>query len=274
MTETISPQAKAFKAGELQSLSLDTIKTMAPAAFATSPASYITKRYKFVPTLEVIEHMARLGYVVTNAKQSKTKVTLRENYGTHILEFQNPELFIKNSDNEVEARPTIVFLNSHDGSRPYQFEQGIFRLICANGAIVKQTDLGSFRERHTKLTFEEIKTMISEKSSKLPMLVENINRWSGHEMTEKQRRQFAIDALITRLGEDRQFENYEIFSVLEPRREADKGNSLWHVFNRVQENIIRGGFQVNNRQARAITNPLADMEINQGLWQLAEQYAS
>jgi hypothetical protein len=30
---------------------------------------------------------------------------------------------------------------------------------------------------------------------------------------------------------------------------------------------------MNNRTARAITNPIADMEINQGLWQVAEEYA-
>ena len=43
--------------------------------------------------------------------------------------------------------------------------------------------------------------------------------------------------------------------------------------NILQENIIKGGFQLNDRQARAITNPVEDLNLNQGLWQLAEAYA-
>jgi hypothetical protein len=94
------------------------------------------------------------------------------------------------------------------------------------------------------------------------------------EMTAKQRRQFAVDALLLRLGEDRKVEDYEINSVLETRRVEDKGQSLWRTFNAVQENIIKGGFQMNERTARGITNPVQDMVLNQGLWQLADSYAN
>ena len=258
-----------------QTLSLDAAKTAAPAIFATKPASYINlKRYHFTPTTDVIDSMDKLGWKLTAAKQSKTNVPLRRDFGTHIVTFQHPDLYIKDANGGIEGRPTVNLLNSHDGSRPINFEMGIFRLVCSNGLMVKDKDFGGFKERHTKYDFNAIRSMIEEKVSGLNTVLEKINRWNSVEMRPLDRKQFAIDALILRAGEERQPEEYEIMGVLEARREADAPNTLWHVFNRVQENVIKGGFQMNNRTARAITNPIADMELNQGLWQLAEAYAS
>ena len=260
---------------EIKVLSLDQAREKAPAIFATKPADYINlNRYKFTPTTDIIEHMDTMGWKLTNAKQSKTKVPLRQNFGVHITEFQHPDLYIKNSEGSVEARPTVVLLNSHDGSRPINFEMGLFRLVCSNGLMVKDKDFGGFKERHTKYTLQEVQNMIEQKMLGLNSTVEKINRWSGIEMSAKDRRAFAIDALALRLGEEKVAEDYEIMEILSPRRDADAPNTLWHTFNRVQENIIRGGYQMNNRTARPITNPIQDMVLNQGLWSLADEYAT
>ena len=260
---------------EIKVLSLDQAREKAPAIFATKPADYINlNRYKFTPTTDIINHMDTLGWKLTNAKQSKTKVPLRRNFGVHITEFQHPDLYIKNSEGRVEARPTVVLLNSHDGSRPINFEMGLFRLVCSNGLMVKDKDFGGFKERHTKYTLQEVQNMIEQKMLGLNSTVEKINRWSGIEMSAKDRRAFAIDALALRLGEEKVAEDYEIMEILSPRRDADAPNTLWHTFNRVQENIIRGGYQMNNRTARPITNPIQDMVLNQGLWSLADKYAT
>ena len=260
---------------DIKVMDLKRAKELAPAIFATEPASYINlNRYKFTPTTDIINHMDTLGWKLTNAKQSKTKVPLRQNFGVHITEFQHPDLYIKNSEGRVEARPTVVLLNSHDGSRPINFEMGLFRLVCSNGLMVKDKDFGGFKERHTKYTLQEVQNMIEQKMLGLNSTVEKINRWSGIEMSAKDRRAFAIDALALRLGEEKVAEDYEIMEILSPRRDADAPNTLWHTFNRVQENIIRGGYQMNNRTARPITNPIQDMVLNQGLWSLADKYAT
>jgi len=260
---------------EIKILSLEQAKEKAPAIFATKPADYINlNRYKFTPTTDIINHMDTLGWKLTNAKQSNTKIPLRQNFGVHITEFQHPELYIKNAEGGIEARPTVVLLNSHDGSRPINFEMGLFRLVCSNGLMVKDKDFGGFKERHTKYTLQEVQNMIEQKMQGLSNTVEKINRWSGIEMSAKDRRSFAIDALALRLGEEKIAEDYEIMEILAPRRDADAPNTLWHTFNRVQENIIRGGYQMNNRTARPITNPIQDMVLNQGLWSLADQYAT
>jgi len=104
--------------------------------------------------------------------------------------------------------------------------------------------------------------------------VGTISKWAEKEMTAAERRRFATESLALRISGDRQAEEYEIMEILNPRREADKANTLWHTFNRVQENLIKGGYQMNNRTARAITNPLEDMVLNQGLWQIADGFVA
>ena len=265
--------ASNFKNNVITSISLDSARTLAPAIFATSPAPTIkSPKYEFTPTFEVIDHMQDMGYLLTGVKQSKSNVDLRKNWGIHITRFQHPDLYIKNPQGEIEARPEVVLINSHDGTRPIQFEMGLFRLVCENGLVVKSQDMGSFRERHTKMNFKAVKDLIDSKVSGLQKVVNKISQWNMVELTDKQRFNFAVEALALRMGTDRQPEQYEIMDILNPKRKADEGNSLWHTYNVLQENMIKGGFQLNNRQARAIKNPIEDFNINQDLWQLADSY--
>ncbi len=119
------------------------------------------------------------------------------------------ELFIKNPEGDVEARPEVVLINSHDGTRPIQFEMGLFRLVCENGLVIKDQDMGSFRERHTKLNFQGVKDLISEKVDGLKNVVSKISQWNMKEMSDKERYNFAVEALALRLSTDRKPEQYK-----------------------------------------------------------------
>ena len=260
---------------DIQSISMDRAKVMAPAIFATEPASYINQKlYTFTPTTGIIDQMNAQGWQLTKVQQSQSKSELRKDYGIHIVRFQHPDIYIKDGNGGVEARPEIVVINSHDGTKPLQFEAGLFRLVCENGLVLKTQDFGGFKERHTKFTLDSLKTKIDEKMSIMNKTVGTISKWAEKEMTAAERRLFATAALALRISGDRQAEEYEIMEILNPRREADKANTLWHTFNRVQENLIKGGYQMNNRTARAITNPMEDMVLNQGLWQIADGFVA
>jgi hypothetical protein len=65
-----------------------------------------------------------------------------------------------------------------------------------------------------------------------------------------------------------------IMDVLNVERDADHGNDLWAVFNRVEEKIINGGYSYGrkNRKARSIKNFQQDIALNEQLWELAGQY--
>lgn len=258
-----------------QGLTLDQIRESAPAAMATIPAARMTDRYKFTSTLDLIDHMDTMGYKVTSARQSISKANpIYKDYGTHIIGFENPEFYMKNAEGTVEARPRIYLINDHCGCRPVQWEQGIFRLVCSNGLVIKSQDMGGFKERHLKYDLEGIKLIVDEKVQQMEAAVKKINQWVTRQMTEREMYQFATEALALRLEGDRLPERYEILGVLEARRPIDAQKNLWTVMNVVQENIIKGGFSLNEREARAIKNPIKDFNINQSLWQIAEKYSN
>lgn len=260
---------------QFNTLTLDQAIAQAPAIAATKPADRVTKRYNFVSTLDIIENMDKLGWSITAAKQSMSKEgTMYRNFGTHILTFQRPDLYVKAEDGSIEARPSVVFINSHDGTRPLQAELGIFRLVCSNGLVVKTQDFGGFRERHSKLDLEATKKLLDEKLQLMTPTVEKMTVWSQTQMKSIDMKKFAENALKLRVGEEREIAEHEIRGILEAKRDQDRGSSLWKVFNRVQENLTKGGFMLGERQARAIKNPVADLVLNQGLWQLAEEFAS
>ncbi|ECG6091092.1 TPA: DUF932 domain-containing protein, partial [Escherichia coli] len=65
--------------------------------------------------------------------------------------------------------------------------------------------------------------------------------------------------------------------IITPRRWEDKQNDLWTTWQRVQENMIKGGLSGRsasgkNTRTRAITGIDGDIRINKALWMIAEQF--
>jgi len=257
-------------------MTLETARDKAPGIFAPGPASNLSKQYKFVSSLELIEHLDAQGWRLTNAKQSgsSTGNPFYTTHGIHLMEFQHEDVYMKDNHGGVEGRPTIVVCNSSNGLRPLQIEAGVFRLVCSNGLVIKTQDFGGMKERHIKYSQDEVKLIVDQKVDLMEKAVGRINVWNQREMTERERYQFAAEALALRLADDRKPEQYEIVDLLQPRRKEDHGKSLWLTYNTIQEGIIKGGFSLNERVARAIKNPLLDLQINQELWAMAEKYAS
>lgn len=255
-------------------MTLETAREKAASIFASAPHSRLSKDYKFTSSLQLIEHLDSSGWKLVDAKQSKSTNPLYNEFGTHIMKFAHPEIYMKDTDGGIEGRPQIIILNNHNGDRPLQIEAGCFRLVCSNGLMIKTQDFGTVKERHIKYTQEQVSMIVDEQVLKMESAVKRINHWISRPMTSKEQFAFATEALALRLADDRKPEQYELISLLEPKRKEDAQNDLWHVFNRTQENLIKGGFELNERTARAITNPITDLEINLKLWEIAEKYAN
>ena len=68
-----------------------------------------------------------------------------------------------------------------------------------------------------------------------------------------------------------------IEDLLAPMRTEDEGNTLWNVFNVLQEKMIKGGFSATGkngkvRKQRPISSIKKDVDYNQRLWAIAERY--
>jgi len=63
--------------------------------------------------------------------------------------------------------------------------------------------------------------------------------------------------------------------LLTPKREEDKKDDLWTVYNVIQENIMKGGVTVNAgfkrfKHTRSIRNISENIRVNTKLWEIVE----
>jgi len=253
------------------------IMAAAPQVYTKYPMTRkVSKKYSFIPTYKIVEDMKKLGWEVCQAVTMKTNDKDQQKYGKHMVKFFNPNIMIAGDGEQAEAYPQILIINNHRGWGRFKFEIGIFRLVCGNGLVIKEKDFGTFVMRHLGYSFEDLRVLVNKAVETLPGVVEKINKMEKTLMSPVQMKSFAIKALRLRAGEEASPSDNEINEVLTAVREADKGNSFWKVFNRVQEKVIKGGYSMVNtdkkeRKVRAITNMLKDVELNQQLWELADE---
>jgi hypothetical protein len=263
---------------KLTALTPEQIAERAPQVYTQAPHAQVSDKYTFLPTYQIVEDMEKLGWLVADAKTMKSKNATQKQYGKHIVMFYHPEIFIKDEQGGIEAYPQIMIQNNHRGWGRFKFEIGIFRLVCTNGLVIKSADYGTFEMRHLGYSFEELKELVEKAIDILPNVVEKINTLSSRILSDKEMREFAEKAIQARFGEEKLVDASEINQVLSSTRDADNGTNLWVVMNRVQEHLVRGGFTAvgadkKERKVRKITNMLKDVELNQKLWELTEQFA-
>ena len=247
-------------------LTLDQIREQAPTVFATEKLSTLTDKYIQTPTSRVVEDLMNLGWEVTKAQEVKARKN--KGFQKHMVIFRHPDIMIKGKNGD-DVQPQILLTNSHDGKNAFNFRVGLFRFVCSNGLVVSDGDFSNVSIRHINYTFESLQAQINELISKLPGLVNKINLFKSTTLTEQQMVDFATKAVGLRNKA-----TVNIMDVLNVERDADQGNDLWAVFNRVQEKIINGGYGYGrkNRKARSIKNFQQDIKVNEELFELAGQY--
>jgi hypothetical protein len=258
----------------LQGMERNEIKAICPVAYQTKASNAVSENYTFIPTSKIIDDMDALGWKVGQA----TMVRSRKNSGfqKHLIKFFNPSIEINGDDGTMY--PQVLLTNSHDGKSSFKFEAGIFRLVCSNGLVIKSHDFGSFNIRHMGYSFDQLQTNIKQFVDGLPSIVERMNMFITKTMTENEMKAFAQQAIDARFG-GAKVTGIELEELLAVERNEDNGNTLWKVFNRVQEKIVGGSFTYVNeegklRKARPIKNFQQDMALNGQLWEIAEQFVA
>jgi len=259
-------------------LTKDQIREIAPSVFtAKADKSSTSKHYVHIPTEKVIDDMATLGWGVVDAKQVKARKNA--GYQKHMVVFGNDDITITGKDGDT-VMPRILMTNSHDGKNSFQFQAGLYRLVCSNGLVIADAEFANMKIRHMGYDLNELSTVISEIVEKLPLTVECMNKLKAKELSEEEQIKFAKEALATRLSEKEisKYTSDDIVELLNPTRKEDNGNDMWSVYNVIQEKIIHGMFDVYGvegkvRKARKIKNFKQDTQVNQALYELALSYA-
>ena len=254
-------------------LTPEQIKISAPAVYARQPKEAMSDRYVFVPTDRILDNFAEAGWYPTKAFQSKTK---KDNVDErkHVIRLSNPE-FQPVMKEVGSLSPEILLINSHNGTSGIRMEIGLFRLVCANGLIVRDTQFAQITKRHSGTDKEEIFRILYEAGNKFPDIWNKISEYKSINLSNRQRVDFAVKAIEYNWSEDSIITPEDI---LRPRRTADENEDLFSVMNVVQENIIKGGMSYINprthrpRHTRSIKNADRDIKVNMFLWAMMENY--
>jgi hypothetical protein len=254
-----------------QPLTLEQIRNVAPAVFAEEAHSSRSDRYEYIPTSRPLTALLDNGWSVWEARQQRSRDSERDPYTKHMLRLRKGDTPMKAKDGTAE----IVLINGHDGTASYSISAGFFRLVCSNGMVVGKT-LGSIRIQHTKsLATSEAVLGASERvlTDKIPLMLGQIGKMQQYETTPKERLVLAEEALTLRYGSTMPPMAPE--ELLRHRREIDAANNMWVVLNRIQENIIDGGWEVRSHlmgrrsMVRPVERVSANAKINMGLWDRA-----
>ena len=256
-------------------LTKDQIRNSSPLVFADAPTNPdVSDKYLFVNTETIIDDLEKLGWLPVQAAQRKSRKVEGTIFSKHMVAFQNPNIKITSKDGD-DAYPRILLTNSHDGMQSFKFSVGIFRLVCSNGLVVADEQFSDFRIKHKGYTFEELRNVVRQAVEDLPNRVQVMNDMKNRILTEDEKRKMALDAMLIRAGvKELQYDEETIDDILDPKREADKGDSLWSVFNVIQEKITQGDFHAaltgaKVRKVRAIRSFEKDIKVNKELFKLA-----
>jgi len=270
----------SFK-GDESYITKDEIREIAPLVFANAPTNPdLSKKYLFVNTETIIDDLEKLGWLPVQAAQRNSRVESTI-FSKHMIAFQNPDIKISSEDGD-EAYPRILLTNSHDGMQAFKFSVGIFRLVCSNGLVVADEQFSDFKIKHKGYTFSELRKVVKTAVEDLPNKVKIMNDMKSRILTQEEKNKLALDAMLIRAGikpdsdKAKKF-NYDdetIEDILDPKRDADKGDDLWRVFNVIQEKITQGEFSAalrgaKVRKVRKIKSFEKDIKVNQELFKLA-----
>lgn len=260
-------------------LSNEQLQRMAPAIFAETPWDEVSARYVFVPTSDVVDMLRKEGFEPVRAMQSRTRIEGKEGFTKHLLRFRHRDFLMDRNltpDDLGTLIPEIVVTNSHDRGSAFKVDLGIFRLVCTNGMVVGDHLCPPVSIRHSGRPDDVIDAAF-EVIEQAPAALDAAREMRALALSPGEQVAFAVAARELRWPtEDAATARVEPESLLRPRRWDDKGNDLWTMLNRTQENILKGGVKVRGadgkpRRAAAVNSVDGDRKLNKALWTLAEE---
>jgi Domain of unknown function (DUF932) len=278
MEPIIVGSTKILRNPELDSLSDRQLKAFSPTIFAkggiqgVADVKDVSDGYGFVSTISVINALRDSGFEPVEVRQSQRRNEAKMPWTKHMIKFRQTGLLKKVQRGDVV--PQVILLNSHDRSSGFHMYAGLFRLVCSNGLMVSEGEaVEPIKIMHTKRLAENVISQAQELVRGADGVFRLRSDMLATILTDKQQIAFATKALEVR--PPRAAAPLPV-SLLEARRPQDNKPDLWHVYNRVQENMLRGGLNTVTPEGRAVASRgigriERDVEVNAGLWALAVQ---
>jgi len=265
-------------------LTEDEIFQLAPSVFATTAHESRSAKFKPIATIDVIRMLDKEGFGVVGAMQSITKTPDRKPFAKHALRLR------QKGDVKRQVGDTVfetLIKNANDGSGAYDLLSALWRIRCLNSLVAMSTEMSTQRVRHTGDVAPKVIEGVFSVLKDADRALNAPDQWGQMQLGRDEQMILAEAAHAVRFPVDAETGNQTTHvkpqQLLMTRRSEDEANDLWTVFNRVQENVIRGGLDnfgrdANNRFRRAHTREVKGIDqntaLNRALWTLGERMAA
>jgi hypothetical protein len=263
-------------------LTEDEIRSAAPSVFATTAHESRSARFRPIATIDVIRMLDQEGFGVVGAKQSVARIEDRKDFTKHMLRLRKKdEVQRRVSDTVFE----VLLKNANDGTAAYDLLSGLFRIRCLNSLVAMDTQMSTQRVRHSGDVAPKVIEGVFSVVKDAERALNAPDQWGQLQLAAPEQMFLAEAAHAIRFPVDEnnnQTTNVKPEQMLHVRRTGDIGDDLWTVFNRVQENVVRGGlnnygYNAEGRFRRAHTREVKGIDqstaLNRALWTLGEKMA-
>ncbi|EEA8859186.1 DUF932 domain-containing protein [Salmonella enterica] len=238
-----------------------------PSVFGEDKHASRSDRYSYIPTITLLENLRREGFEPFFACQSRVRDPGKREHTKHLLRLRRAGQITG------QQVPEIIILNSHDGSSSYQLLPGYFRQVCTNSLVCGQS-FGEIRVPHRGDIAEKVIEGAYDVLGVFDRVEEKREAMQSLQLPPPAQQALAKAALTYRFGEEHQ--PVTATQILTPRRYEDRKDDLWSVFNRIQENLLKGGLSGRTAKGkrthtRAVNGIDGDIRLNRALWVMAEQ---
>lgn len=251
-------------------LSDDRIRAVAPSIFAEEAHGSRSAIYTYIRTADVLAGLRREGFEPFYVCQTRVRDASRREHTKHMLRLRHA--------GQIQQReaPEVILVNSHDGTSSYQMLAGMTRFVCSNGLVCGDL-VEDVRIPHKGQVVNDVIQGAFDVLDGFDLVREVKAEMEGARLTEGQSRAFATAALTLRFGDVEQVPApVTVDQILTPRRHQDLAPDLWTTFNRVQENLVRGGLSARTKagarsRTREVTGIDQGLKLNRALWVLAQE---
>lgn len=261
---------------QIKPMSNEELFEAAPSIFSKTPIDGVSDRYAFVPTHALLDTFRASGYYPIMAGESKVRLDENHGYQKHMVQFRSLDNILR--PNAKEEYADIVLTNSSDAKASFKLTLSYWRIVCENMLHIPSNVLSHHSIIHSGFNIDKVHKAIEEITSYMPKVEKQIEAFKDIELNPIEQKSLARAGIDIRF--DKEVHDVSTDEFLKIHRLADEKPTLWNVYNRIQEAMIRGGVKAKNRStgksftSKAINAIDANIKLNQELFSTVQTIAS
>lgn len=261
--------------------SLKMLEDKVSCLFNDKPTKIASNKYKLVKTADIVEEFNKFGWYPWILDEELKDLKAVTPTSEHILRLRTENEYGTIRDRHSDVYMEVLIANSCNTKKALQIRIGLFRQVCSNGMVTGEDLHKPFVMKHVGNIHSDLRQYIQNIPSQIKSLDGVIKQMEHKVLTQSDIYDMARVALLIRYQHKKLPSHDQVQDVINIQRIEDNSFDLWHVFNRIQENVLNGNYynqyldeegEMKSMKARAITSKSYGIELNKNLFSLATRY--